>query len=238
MQLFARLKPIVSSRRTLATIGDFERRAAAYWTIDRAAWLSANADAQPLSPDKPGVARLLRVLGILNPDASMSPDKLRKYHQINAMCHAIDHALAAHVRGADCDEPLRLVDLCTGSASHLALLLCFSARRRWQRPVHVIAVDADATRVEAAKQRARLLGFGPDVLHHRLGTVRELPPWHALYPTAFAAAATSAPPPPPHGVFALHACDTATDEALAFGIEAEAEALLVAPCCQAELCVA
>ena len=40
---------------------------------------------------------------------------------------------------------------------------------------------------------------------------------------------------PPHGVFALHACDVATDEALAYGVEAEAAALLVAPCCQAEL---
>ena len=38
-----------------------------------------------------------------------------------------------------------------------------------------------------------------------------------------------------HGVVALHACDTATCDALALGIELEAEMIAVAPCCQAEL---
>ena len=35
--------------------------------------------------------------------------------------------------------------------------------------------------------------------------------------------------------FALHACDTATDDALAAGIAAEAPLLIVSPCCQKEL---
>jgi hypothetical protein len=39
-------------------------------------------------------------------------------------------------------------------------------------------------------------------------------------------------------VFALHACDTATDEALHFGVRSRSHALLVAPCCQAELAAA
>jgi len=38
-----------------------------------------------------------------------------------------------------------------------------------------------------------------------------------------------------HGVFALHACDTATCDALALGIALRAELIAVAPCCQAEL---
>jgi hypothetical protein len=39
----------------------------------------------------------------------------------------------------------------------------------------------------------------------------------------------------PHAVVALHACDTATDMALAFGVNNKADFIAVAPCCQAEL---
>lgn len=38
-----------------------------------------------------------------------------------------------------------------------------------------------------------------------------------------------------HAVLALHACDTATDDALALGVRQKADLLAVAPCCQAEL---
>ena len=38
-----------------------------------------------------------------------------------------------------------------------------------------------------------------------------------------------------HGVFALHACDTATDDALMLGVSNRAELIACAPCCQAEL---
>jgi hypothetical protein len=36
-------------------------------------------------------------------------------------------------------------------------------------------------------------------------------------------------------VIALHACDTATDDAMALGIAADAQMILAAPCCQHEL---
>ena len=39
-------------------------------------------------------------------------------------------------------------------------------------------------------------------------------------------------------VTALHACDTATDDAIAFGLEKHAQALVLVPCCQAELAAA
>jgi hypothetical protein len=40
---------------------------------------------------------------------------------------------------------------------------------------------------------------------------------------------------PVHGVLSLHACDTATDDAIALGLAHRAELIAVAPCCQAEL---
>ncbi len=38
-------------------------------------------------------------------------------------------------------------------------------------------------------------------------------------------------------VTALHACDTATDDAIAFGLEKQARAMVLVPCCQAEVAV-
>jgi len=36
-------------------------------------------------------------------------------------------------------------------------------------------------------------------------------------------------------VTALHACDTATDDAIAFGLARQAHAMVLVPCCQAEM---
>jgi len=218
------------SRRGFASIGEFERRSAAYWTSDRVGWLTNGQDLA-LSPDKPGVATLLRVLGLLNPDGSMSDGSLRKYKQLAAMHDVMETALKPALQAGS--GPLRVMDLCTGASSHLALLLAFAGRWRWERPVHVIAVDASPVRLASAEQRAALLGFGPDVLHFRAASVRDLPDWPELYASAFPSAAS--PSSAPHGIFALHACDTATDEAAAYAVRARTDSLQIAPCCQAEL---
>jgi hypothetical protein len=228
--------------RGFASIGDFQQRAAAYWTSDRVSWLSRGRD-DPLSPDKPGAAVLLRVLGLLHPDGTLGADNLRKYRQINAMFEAIERALATQLRQQHHSQaPLRLVDLCTGASSHLALLIAHASRRRWERPAHVVAVDASSTRIAAAEHRASLLGFGPDVLRYRRSVISELPSWPSLYTSCFPDVASSrelgSGGGGPHAVFALHACDTATDEAAAFAVGARAQTLLIAPCCQAELAAA
>ena len=226
---FALVRPCF--RRSLST--SYDRLAASYWTSDRVGWLTNGHD-DPLSPDKPGVAPLLRVLGILNPDGSLGADKLKKYKQLSSMYSAIEHAVADPLHGTRSQQPLRFVDLCSGSSSHIALLLAFAARHRWERPAHIIAVDADAARVANAEQRAALLGFGAETLRYATSRVASLGAWQQLYPQVFPGHGSQ----PPHGVFALHACDTATDEALHFGVRSRAHALLVAPCCQAELAAA
>ena len=111
-----------ASHRHYASIGAFERHAASHWTSDRLAWLSNGRDL-PLSPDKPGTLSLLRVLGLLNADGSFGAEKLKKYRQINAMLEAVERALALPLQHrVPHHGPLRVVDLCTGSSSHLALL--------------------------------------------------------------------------------------------------------------------
>jgi hypothetical protein len=49
------------------------------------------------------------------------------------------------------------------------------------------------------------------------------------------AAGAEALPPTVDLVTALHACDTATDDAIAFGLRKQARAMVLVPCCQAEV---
>ncbi len=48
-------------------------------------------------------------------------------------------------------------------------------------------------------------------------------------------AESDALPPTIDVVTALHACDTATDDAIAFGLQKQAKAMVLVPCCQAEV---
>lgn len=263
----------LARRRGLASLAEFESRASSYWTFDRVQSLSKFP--LPLSPDKPGVPALLRVLGLMNGDATINARDMKKYRQINSMLEAAERTIERETAASSASglvaaaspaaaPPLRLVDLGTGASSHMALLLAFASRHLWQRPAHILAVDASEKRIESARYRAQMLGFGPDTLQYHASLIRDLPSWSELYTSAFASAAgggdaraissglgssssssggrrrpaAASAAPPPHGVFALHACDTATDEAAAFAIGARAHALLLAPCCQAELAAA
>ncbi len=217
--------------RARDALGSFEARVASYWTPERVAHLTKNRDDMPLRPDKPGVAQLLRVLELIEPDGSISTRHHRKWHQLNSLYLTIERHLDAPLRRtASSPSPLRIVELCAGP-TYLTLLIAFAARG-WPRPAQILAVDADATRVRRAESNARALGFGRAEVAFRTCRASELREWEDEHAAAFGAAP---PPPPPHAVFALHACDVATDEAIAYGVASEAESILVAPCCQAEL---
>ena len=58
-------------RRAHLSTASFEARAAAYWTADRIGHLTQGKDLA-LAPNKPGVAVLLRVIGLLGADGTLS----------------------------------------------------------------------------------------------------------------------------------------------------------------------
>lgn len=74
--------------------------------------------------------------------------------------------------------------------------------------------------VERARALAGRLGFGRMRFHNL---------------SAAASAHDQALPERIDIVTALHACDTATDDAIAFGLAKKAQAMVLVPCCQAEL---
>jgi hypothetical protein len=86
----------------------------------------------------------------------------------------------------------------------------------WRQQVEVIGIDRDAAVIAEARRRTELAELD-DVVCFEVGDIATMKPSGV------------------NGVVALHACDTATCDALALGIESEAEVIAVAPCCQAEL---
>jgi SAM-dependent methyltransferase len=197
-------------------------RARAYWTPARTAEL---ARGKHLVIPPADAAPLLRALGLVADDASMPPSQVRKYFQINHMVAL----LAPGLRELRARHPtVRLLDAGCGR-SYLTLLLAWCAKHVWAHPLEVLGVDRNPAVIEEVRRRTRLAQLD-DVVRFAAGALDTLDV-RAAWAHAFGGDDAGAV----HGVIALHACDTATCDALALGVALGAELIAVAPCCQAEL---
>lgn len=197
----------------------FAATARAYWTETRTQELTSGKDLQLL----PGEASLLlRALGLLHRDASMPPAQVRKYLQINHMVGVLGPAIA-DLRARH--PVIRLIDAGCGR-SYLTLLLAWCARERWHHRIEVLGVDRNPDVIEECRRRTALAELD-DVVRFAAAPLEELDVDAAWRENVAAG--------PVHGVFALHACDTATCDAIALGVALDAELIAVAPCCHAEL---
>ena len=115
-------------------------------------------------------------------------------------------------------EPLRIVDAGCGKA-YMSLALYLYARRRG-REVELVGVDSNAELVERVRSIAQDLGY--EGARFEPTTILEY---------------TRAREEPVDLLVSLHACDTATDEAIAAGVRLGATAIVLAPCCQHECLV-
>ena len=115
-------------------------------------------------------------------------------------------------------EPLRVVDAGSGKA-YMSLALYLYARRRG-REVELVGVDSNPEVVERVRAIAQELGY--DGARFEAATILDY---------------ARAREEPVDLLVSLHACDTATDEAIAAGVRLGAEAIVLAPCCQHECLV-
>ena len=149
----------------------------------------------------------------------MKPSRQAKYRQVEEFVRQLDSALTdaldkGLLRRPTAGEPLRVVDLGCGNA-----YLTFAAHRFLTEvrglPVALTGVDA--------KTQSR---DHNDALAHELGI-----------PATFVVGTIAATrlDPAPEVVLALHACDTATDDALARAVEWESPLVLAAPCCHHDI---
>jgi SAM-dependent methyltransferase len=162
-----------------------------------------------LAPDRAG--SLLAALGLLGAGGQIKRDERRKHNQI---VHLISQ-IADVLRGMPRDRELIIVDAGCGK-SQLSFVLNHVLTEGLGLRARLIGLDVSAQAVESAR-----------ALQHKLG--------YANMSFAQAAIRSWRPPGPIDMVLSLHACDTATDEAIALGIAAAALAIVAVPCCQAEL---
>jgi SAM-dependent methyltransferase len=161
----------------------------------------------------------LVALGISTADGRIKPSRQAKYRQVEEFLRLLDSALteameAGRVRIPSAKEPLRIVDLGCGNA-----YLTFAAHRFLTTvrglPVRLTGVD---TKQQSRAHNAAVAGrLGIDA-SFVLGDISEVEI-----------------DPAPEVVLALHACDTATDDALARALGWQAPLVLAAPCCHHDL---
>lgn len=155
-------------------------------------------------------ARLLKALHILTPDGRLNQDSRRKLKQVLHLCAQIRAPLEAV--WAEADAPV-LADMGAGK-SYLGLILydLFVGPAAKGR---VVGVEARSDLSTAARAVASAAGFDRTT----------------FLDTAIADAQIEGPVA---AVTALHACDTATDDAIQFALRHEAKLVVLVPCCQAE----
>lgn len=158
---------------------------------------------------------LLQALHILTRDGRINQDSRRKLKQVQHLCQFITPLLQECAR--DGHSPT-LADHGAGK-SYLGFILHDLCLRPLGRG-HIWGIETRAELVDASRALAQRLGFERmSFLHMHAADASRA----AQLPERFDV------------VTALHACDTATDDAIAFALDKRARALVLVPCCQAEI---
>ena len=165
-------------------------------------------------------APYLAALGVTDASGKVHMgDKFRQIERfLDLLASAFSDLRAAHP-APDAFPSITLCDMGSGKG-----YLTFAAYDFFQR---IAQVPATVTGVEARPELVRLCNrvaqeCGFERLKFLQSTIEEFP-------------VPAATPASPTVLVALHACDTATDDALAAGIRSGASIILVAPCCQKEI---
>lgn len=152
----------------------------------------------------------LRELGVLTADFKVKSDMQDKFKQINKYVEIIDGIL----KSLEKDDALSVVDMGSGKG-YLTFALYDYLKSRQKGPLKVTGVEFRPDLVEKCNKIATDSGF--DGLSFIKGTIEKakLPDFDML--------------------IALHACDTATDEAIFRGIKSKAPVIVCAPCCHKQI---
>lgn len=149
-------------------------------------------------------------MGIFTAEGKIAAPMQGKYRQIERFVQLVDDAL----RGKD-PKTLRVVDFGCGK-SYLTFVLYHYLHNIRGVPVQMVGLDLKEDVVAACNTAAKKYGY--DGLHFGVGDIAA---YHSDAPVDM--------------VVTLHACDTATDHALAAAIGWGAQYIFSVPCCQHEL---
>ena len=166
---------------------------------------------------KPGQSiELLKELHILTRDAKLNQDSRRKLKQIYHLYQFIEPLLNEVHK----DRPaIQLVDHGAGK-SYLGFILYDLFFKTLKDDSHIYGIETREELVNKSRNLAAKLNF---------------PGMSFLHLSAAESIASDRLPEKIDVVTALHACDTATDDAIHFGLRKQAQFMVLVPCCQAEV---
>ena len=161
----------------------------------------------------------LIAIGISDAKGHVKPSKMDKYKQVEEFLRLLLPTLtsaisAGHIHQPTESNPLTIVDLGCGHA-----YLTFAAHqylRGQGMPVAVVGIDVRTAARDRNNEIARQLGINKSI-EFRAEEIAD---------TSLKSADVA---------IALHACDTATDDAIAWTINSDAKLALIAPCCHHDL---
>ena len=168
-----------------------------------------------LDPSDP----FLREVGIADAEGQIKPTRQDKYKQVEEFLRLLTPTLTAaieagHIHNPTDSEPLKIVDLGCGNA-----YLTFAAHQYLaskNMPVQVVGIDVRSDSRRRNSDIAERLGIDSSI-EFRAEEISQC--------TADGVDV----------VIALHACDTATDDAIEWAVKNNAKLILVAPCCHHDL---
>ena len=154
-------------------------------------------------------ALYLKELGITTADGKVKKEMQHKYKQINRYVEIIDGIL----KDEKLPENFTVADM--GSGKGYLTFALYDHLQQKQMHATVSGIELRDDLVEKCNRIAALSNFKG--LHFTKGSIQETP-----------LAAVDM-------LIALHACDTATDDAIAKGIKANAQLIICAPCCHKQI---
>ncbi|MBK6556647.1 MAG: SAM-dependent methyltransferase [Comamonadaceae bacterium] len=181
---------------------------------------AAGPAAPALAPEiRPGQSvELLKELHILTREGKLNQDSRRKLKQVYHLFQFIEKILQELQASKAGEGGLTLADHGAGK-SYLGFII-YDLYFKALKTGHIYGIETRAELVQKSRELAARLGF------ERMSFLN-----------LSVADATQSDELPARidVVTALHACDTATDDAIAFGLQKHAKFMVLVPCCQAEV---
>ena len=176
--------------------------------------------APALAPEiRPGQSvELLKELHILTREGKLNQDSRRKLKQVYHLFQFIEKILQELQASKAGEGGLTLADHGAGK-SYLGFII-YDLYFKALKTGHIYGIETRAELVQKSRELAARLGFD-----------------RMSFLNLSVADATQSGELPARidVVTALHACDTATDDAIAFGLQKHAKVMVLVPCCQAEV---
>ncbi len=155
-------------------------------------------------------APLLKAIGLMTNEGDIKAPMRKKFKQVN---HFLE--LMAPLLDTPSNGTYQIVD-CGCGKSYLGFALVWYIRNVLKREAAFLGIDVSTPVIQQCRSQAKTLELTE--MAFQVATMRE-----ADWPQSIDL------------LTSLHACDTATDEALACGAARRAKRLVAVPCCQHEL---